>query len=125
MIVCHMIADTESELHAMADRIGEARKWYQGDHYDIALSKRSRALDFGAVAITQPRLACMVLNRVRGLPLGTPESAEQIAAERRGKIVECNGSEAARPKPLICLIISLPSHGVGVTGSIPVAPTMK
>lgn len=24
-----MIADTEAELHAMADRIGVARRWYQ------------------------------------------------------------------------------------------------
>ena len=39
MIMCHMIADTEAELHAMADSIGVARKWYQGDHYDICLAK--------------------------------------------------------------------------------------
>lgn len=32
---CHMVADTEAELHAMADKIGLRREWYQGDHYDI------------------------------------------------------------------------------------------
>ena len=45
MIMCHMIADTSDELHAMAARIGVARKWCQypstsKEHYDIALSKQ-------------------------------------------------------------------------------------
>lgn len=44
MRMCHMIADTEDELHAMADRIGVARKWHQGDHYDICKSKRALAV---------------------------------------------------------------------------------
>jgi hypothetical protein len=30
-IMCHMIADTEEELHAMAARIGVACKWHQGE----------------------------------------------------------------------------------------------
>lgn len=29
MVMCHMIADTPAELHAMAAAIGVARKWYQ------------------------------------------------------------------------------------------------
>lgn len=50
MLMCHMVADTLDELHAMADRIGVARRWYQGPpvtrwpHYDIALSKRALAV---------------------------------------------------------------------------------
>lgn len=40
MLMCHMIADTVDELHRMADRIGVARRWYQGDHYDICLAKK-------------------------------------------------------------------------------------
>ncbi len=49
MVMCHMLADTPAELHAMADRIGVARKWYQSPqkastpHYDIAKSKRVTA----------------------------------------------------------------------------------
>ena len=39
MKMSHMIADTSEELHAMAARIGVEKRWYQGDHYDIALSK--------------------------------------------------------------------------------------
>jgi len=58
MVMCHMVADSLTELHEMADRIGVARKWYQGPpktrhpHYDIALSKRALAMTFGAREIT-------------------------------------------------------------------------
>lgn len=53
MVMCHMIADTEDELHEMAERIGLQRKWYQSDastpHYDVSLSRRALALQHGAV----------------------------------------------------------------------------
>jgi hypothetical protein len=57
MVMCHLVADTLDELHAMADRIGVARRWYQGPlktrwpHYDIALSKRALAVQAGALEI--------------------------------------------------------------------------
>src|SRR5690242_2499688 len=69
MKMSHMIADTEDELHAMADAIGVARRWYQGDHYDIAMSKRELAIQNGARAITLKQLACMAALRKRGLPM--------------------------------------------------------
>jgi hypothetical protein len=53
MVMCHMLADTDDELHAMADRIGVARRWHQGDHYDICLAKRALAIEAGAIEITQ------------------------------------------------------------------------
>jgi hypothetical protein len=55
MLMCHMIADTPDELHAMADRIGVARRWFQQPpkasfwHYDIAQTKRALAVAAGAV----------------------------------------------------------------------------
>ena len=53
MLMCHMLADTPEELHAMAKRIGVAHKWFQLNastpHYDIARSKRTLALAHGAV----------------------------------------------------------------------------
>jgi len=57
MVMCHLVADTLDELHAMADRIGVARRWYQGPpvtswpHYDICQSKRALAVAAGAVEI--------------------------------------------------------------------------
>jgi uncharacterized protein DUF4031 len=75
MKMSHMIADTDEELHAMADKIGVARKWFQGDHYDISISRRERALDYGARAVTLKQLACMSALRRRGEPMGDPETA--------------------------------------------------
>ena len=82
MIMCHMIADSEVELHAMADEIGVARRWYQGDHYDISLSKRSLAVAAGAREVTWRQLALMANNRRAGYPMGTPETCEDIAQQR-------------------------------------------
>lgn len=63
MIMCHMWADTDEELLAMADTIGVDRKWIQGHptlsfgkhrkaswvHFDIAKSKRALAVAAGAI----------------------------------------------------------------------------
>jgi hypothetical protein len=61
MKMCHMMADTTEELLEMADKIGVARKWIQGagnyfEHFDVCLSKKVRALDFGAKEITRREL---------------------------------------------------------------------
>lgn len=63
MVMCHMIADTEEDLHAMADRIGVARRWHQGDHYDICVSKRRLAVKFGAHEITWRECGQIVVRR--------------------------------------------------------------
>ncbi len=60
MLMCHMIADTEDELHAMAAKIGIQRKWYQAKssipHYDISKGKRDLAVGFGAKEVTGQEL---------------------------------------------------------------------
>ncbi len=60
MIMCHMVADTLHELHSMADLIGIQRKWFQNKpgfpHYDIAKSKRTLAIIYGAKEITAREL---------------------------------------------------------------------
>ena len=75
MVMCHMIADGDDELHAMADTIGVARRWHQGDHYDISLGKRALAVAAGAVEITWRQLGCMVACRRMGGGLGDPVTA--------------------------------------------------
>ena len=57
MIMCHMVADTTEELLEMADRIGVARKWIQDageehEHFDISMSKRALAVQYGAREVT-------------------------------------------------------------------------
>ena len=90
--MCHMIADTEDELHAMADRIGVARRWYQGDHYDIALSKRAAAVAAGAVEITMREAGMMAGTRRRTgrmpTPAEVPELYWQAADRMRARLVE-------------------------------------
>lgn len=56
MTMCHMVADTMEELHAMADKINLDRKWFQNHphhpHYDICKSKRVLAVKHGANEVT-------------------------------------------------------------------------
>lgn len=82
MKMSHLVADTEEELHAMADKIGVARRWFQkkasGDHYDIALSKRGLAVKYGAVEITTRTLALMCSNRRHTGELGDPATAHKV-----------------------------------------------
>lgn len=80
MKMCHMIADTDEELHAMADRIGVNRRWHQnsgpsGSHYDIAMSKRALAVEAGAIEITVRQAAGMVSRRRMEGRLGPPREA--------------------------------------------------
>ena len=68
MKMCHMLADTEEELHAMADKIGVARRWHQfpgsvKSHYDICLTKRARAIELGAKEIDRRQLSEMIKAR--------------------------------------------------------------
>lgn len=85
LVMCHMIADTDDELHAMADRIGVAWKWHQApprassSHYDIALSKRALAVAAGAVEITWKQAALMTFPRRRdpSAPLLSPDLGER------------------------------------------------
>lgn len=75
MKMSHMIATSEFELHEMAARIGVARHWYQGDHYDISLGKKALALKAGAVAITWRQAGAMDGLRKRGHEMGDPATA--------------------------------------------------
>ncbi|WP_236840347.1 DUF4031 domain-containing protein [Bosea sp. RAC05] len=71
----HMVADTDAELHRMADALGVSRRWFQGDHYDICQSNRERALKLGAVGVSYRQLGCMVHNRRATGTLGDPATA--------------------------------------------------
>jgi ribA/ribD-fused uncharacterized protein len=76
---CHLIADTDDELHMFAARIGLRRAWAQQpgtawSHYDLTPGKRAQAVAAGAVEIdhwaatnmVQRRLAPAVIGVFRG-----------------------------------------------------------
>lgn len=65
MQMSHMIADTDDELHSMADKIGVSRRWFQGDHYDICKSKREKAIQNGAKAISRMELGRIAIAKRR------------------------------------------------------------
>lgn len=92
--MCHLIATSDEELHAMADRIGVARKWHQAppkhsSHYDIALSKKVLALAAGAIPITFRQAGAMNARRRVTGQLGNPEDSIawlcQYMADRKAK----------------------------------------
>ena len=73
MIMCHLLSDNFSkkgheELLRMVDKIGVQRKWIQQEgtiyeHFDICLSKRRKALEFGAKEIHYGRPLAELLRR--------------------------------------------------------------
>jgi hypothetical protein len=79
--MCHMLADTDDELHAMADKIGLDRRWWQspdkasGSHYDIPSASRTLAVQHGAIEISMQQAAAMNTRRRVTGNLGVPDDA--------------------------------------------------
>ena len=63
MVMCHMAADNLEELHEMALKIGMKKEWFQKDHYDVSLSRRKLAIQFGAKEVTSRELVKIVRPR--------------------------------------------------------------
>jgi hypothetical protein len=70
-LYCHMLADTTTELQAMASRIGLKAAWIQKpgtpmEHYDLAPSVRAKAVAAGAQEITWRQCGEMMRQRKAG-----------------------------------------------------------
>lgn len=77
-VMCHMLADTDEELHAMAARLGLLHRWHQKagtphSHYDIDMPTRALALRHGAREIGRRELV-MLIRRKRAAMLGDGSS---------------------------------------------------
>lgn len=91
MRMCHMIADTDAELHAMAERIEVSRRCHRtpgrDSQYDLSPEMRARAVAAGAVEIPNREAGCMTVRRRITGQLGRPRDAkawvrEHLAAAR-------------------------------------------
>jgi hypothetical protein len=96
MVMCHMWADSDEELHAMADAIGVARRWHQKppkaswSHYDISLGMKAKAILRGAV-LTDRYGPAEHVARIRG----NTRMLESIATARAIRRNACgDGGEA-------------------------------
>lgn len=93
MKMSHLIGSSEPELHEMVKRIGVARRWYQGDHYDICMSKRALAISYGAIPITMYELAAVRWCLERGKKFTSLQHAREqmlrriksLKGEQRGR----------------------------------------
>ena len=66
MTMCHMASDNLDLLHAMADKIGVKRQWFQNKskrpHYDICKAKRKLAIENGAIEVSSRELVSLLCN---------------------------------------------------------------
>ena len=64
---CHLLADTEDELHAMAALLGMPRWTYQQHpwrwHYDLPAHLRAQAVELGAVEVTMHAVGALLRAR--------------------------------------------------------------
>lgn len=78
---CQMLADSDDELHALAQRIRiHKRRWnppenHHAGYYDVPLTMRADALRAGAVSVSLLRAQCMSFRRMWTGHLGSPETA--------------------------------------------------
>ena len=61
---CHLTADSEEELHALAAQLGLVRQWFQSkpgrpwsDHYDLPEDVRVQAIACGALPLSTREMA--------------------------------------------------------------------
>ena len=89
-LMCHMFSPDLEELHAMADRIGMQRRWYQDPvtmrvswpHYDIDEYRRSLAVSFGAIECDKYQTVAMaaIMSEPPPGPNGTSRLRTKIPA---------------------------------------------
>lgn len=77
---CHMFADRDDELHALASQVGMGRHLYQSDsplgsHYAVPTGMRRALIRAGAIEVTWKQTAAMTLRRHLLGSLGVPEDS--------------------------------------------------
>ena len=92
---CHLVSDESlPELHAFAQQLGSRRIGFQGDHYDIDIETRERAIALGATALDSRELVRRL--RAAGLRL-RPSSFEKWHLVDRWEDVNESSTVLATP----------------------------
>lgn len=100
---CHLMADSEDELHQFAARLGLRRSWYQNHHpnarvhhYDLTPGMRAKAIKLGAQEITgldlYRRLFRQPARKVYLVGYSQPDSGqyvEQLMSHDQTLIMDC------------------------------------
>ena len=67
---CHLVADTDDELAAFAERLGLQTRWLQHkparpwlDHYDLPDYAREQALELGAAPVGRSELVAVIRSK--------------------------------------------------------------
>ncbi len=100
LIMCHMLADTDAELHAMAEKLGISQQHWQRppkastSHYDIAQSKRALAVKYGAIEVSMEQMAAMAVRRRLTGSMGDPKEAVALYFARKTHDSERDNSAA-------------------------------
>jgi hypothetical protein len=75
-LFAHLVSDTSyEELHEFAARLGLPRRAFHGDHYDVPLEYRERAIRLGASPVDSREL----LTRLRSAGLRLPPAVRRAS----------------------------------------------
>lgn len=97
---CHLIADTDDELHAFASRLGMRRAWFQAPpkashpHYDLTPGRRAKAVALGAFEVDDRTLA-QLMRAHRAIRSGKAE--QEFKAGVYDRIAAALGDEWSSP----------------------------
>lgn len=96
---CHMVADSEQELHDFAKRLGLKREWYQTKsvlpHYDLTEKKQKQAMKLGAIFLSREGI-CARIELCRTTHCSTRCHCHKWGA---WKCAECAVDHQERPEP--------------------------
>ena len=81
----HMWSADEAELHAMAEKLGLRKGWFQYQnpnfkHYDVTKSKKEEAVKLGAVRVTTRQMVALKNAAMSDPALKVPEVDEETPA---------------------------------------------
>jgi len=125
---CHMFADTEAELHAMAAKVGMKLSWFQPwkgrsvPHYDLVPSRRAAAVKYGAKEVGREE-AIGIWKRLRA-EAGKSDVADAGPAHD-GVVVSRLGTKTARGPAQPGGAGEAPVGPVGDSGEVRVPPPVQ